>query len=44
MKQFYSNLEKQRYEIKFGKKIAIRHKGKERFVRLRSLDKKNIYT
>lgn len=44
MKQFYSNLEKQGYEIKFGKHIAIRPKGKERFVRLRSLDKKNTYT
>lgn len=44
MKQFYLNLEKQGYEIKFGKHIAIRPKGKERFVRLRSLDKKNTYT
>lgn len=44
MKQFYSHLEKQGYEIKFGKYIAIRPKGKERFVRLRSLDRKNTYS
>lgn len=44
MKQFYTNLEKQGYQIKFGKHIAIRPKGKDRFVRLRSLDKKNTYT
>ena len=44
MKQFYSNLEKQGYEIKFGKHIAIRPHGKDRFVRLRSLDKNNTYT
>ena len=44
MKQFYANLEKQGYQIKFGKHIAIRPKGKDRFVRLRSLDKKNTYT
>lgn len=44
MKQFYNNLQKQGYEIKFGKHIAIRPQGKERFVRLRSLDKKNTYT
>lgn len=44
MQQFFSNLEKQGYEIKFGKHIAIRSHGKDRFVRLRSLDKNNTYT
>lgn len=44
MKQFYQNLEKQGYEIKYGKHIAVRPPTKERFVRLRSLTNDGHYT
>lgn len=44
MKQFYQNLEKQGYEIKYGKHIAVRPPIKERFVRLRSLTSDGHYT
>lgn len=44
MKQFYQNLEKQGYEIKYGKHIAVRPPTKERFVRLRSLTSDGHYT
>ena len=44
MKQFYKHLQELGYEIKYGKHVAIRPKNKERFVRLRSLDKFGNYT
>lgn len=44
MKQFYQNLEKQGYEIKYGKHIAVRPPTKERFIRLRSLTSDGHYT
>ena len=43
MKQFYKHLQELGYEIKYGKHVAIRPKNKERFVRLRSLDKFGNY-
>ena len=44
MKQFYNHLQDLGYEIKQGKHVAIRPPNKERFVRLRSLDKLGNYT
>jgi len=37
MNEFYGNLEKLGYEIKFGKHIAVRMQGRDRFMRLKSL-------
>lgn len=44
MKDFYRNMEAMGYEIKFGKHIAVRPKGKDRFVRLKSLSDDGLYT
>lgn len=37
MKQFYRNMEKLGYELKFGKHLAVRPPNKTKFIRLRSL-------
>lgn len=44
MNQFYKHLQDMNYEIKYGKHVAIRPPNKERFVRLKSLDKFENYT
>ena len=44
MKQFYRHLQELGYHIKYGKHVAIKPKNKERYVRLRSLDKLGNYT
>ena len=44
IQQFYKKLKQLGYEIKYGKHVAIRPKGKERFVCLRSLNKYENYT
>lgn len=44
MNQFYKHLQDMNYEIKYGKHVAIRPPDKERFVRLKSLDKLGNYT
>jgi len=44
MKEFYKYMEVMEYEIKFGKHIAVRPKGKERFIRLKSLSDDGLYT
>ena len=37
MNEFYGNLEKLGYDIKFGKHIAVRMAGRDRYMRLKSL-------
>ena len=37
MRQFYVELEELGYELKFGKHLAVRQSGQDRFVRLKSL-------
>lgn len=44
MKQFYKHLHDLGYSIKYGKHVAIKPRNKERYVRLRSLDKLGNYT